>query len=204
MIFARRPAFGVGKRRLAAGAGELAALRFQRWATFDLIRRLRGSGRWRVWVAITPDRPAAWVRGAEALPQGSGDLGRRLARVMRALPPGPAVVIGTDAPGIAARDIADAFRALGAHDAVLGPAPDGGFWLIGLRRRPRAPLPFDDVRWSTAQALADTRANLAGRRVALLRTLEDIDDLASYRRAAGLYRGVAALGRRRSSCADGG
>jgi glycosyltransferase A (GT-A) superfamily protein (DUF2064 family) len=79
--------------------------------------------------------------------------------------------------------VAQAFAALGAHDAVFGPAGDGGYWLVGLRRRPRVPDPFRGVRWSTPHALADTLANLRPReRVAMLERLEDIDDAASYRR----------------------
>ncbi len=176
VIFARRPAWGVGKRRLAAGAGEAAAWRFQRFMLADLTRRLGRDRRWRTWLAITPDRHAGRFLGLPALPQGAGDLGERLRRLLRALPPGPVVVIGTDIPGIETRDIAAAFRALGASDAVFGPALDGGYWLIGLKRRLRAIDPFEGVRWSSSDALADTLANLNGRRVAMLRSLEDIDD----------------------------
>ena len=75
-----------------------------------------------------------------------------------------------------------------AHDVVLGPASDGGYWLVGLKRFPRAANVFANVRWSTADALADTRANLIGRRTALLRIYDDIDtgdDLAAQRALIG-------------------
>ncbi len=181
VIFARTPAFGVGKRRLAAGVGDLTTLRFQRFMLADLQRRLGRDRRWRTWLALTPDRDS---RGrADVLPQGSGDLGRRLRRLLKVLPPGPVVIIGSDTPGIAPTDIAAAFHALGAADAVFGPAVDGGYWLIGLKRTPRRLDPFDSVRWSTAHALADTLANLAGRPVIRLRTMEDIDDRQSYERS---------------------
>jgi rSAM/selenodomain-associated transferase 1 len=182
VIFARRPAWGVGKRRLAAGAGEAAAWRFQRFMLADLTRRLGRDRRWRTWLCVTPDHAAGRLMGLPALAQGSGDLGQRLRRLLRSLPLGPVVVIGTDIPGIAASDIAVAFRALGASDAVFGPALDGGYWLIGLKRRPRQLDPFDGVRWSSPDALADTLANLAGRRVAMLRPLEDVDDAESWAR----------------------
>jgi glycosyltransferase A (GT-A) superfamily protein (DUF2064 family) len=68
---------------------------------------------------------------------------------------------------------------------VFGPAEDGGYWLVGLGPC-RPARPFAEVRWSTEHALADTLANFAGRRVALLRTLRDVDtaaDLAAIRRA---------------------
>ncbi|HTZ78368.1 MAG TPA: DUF2064 domain-containing protein, partial [Stellaceae bacterium] len=92
--------------------------------------------------------------------------------------------VGSDIPDIAPRHIAAAFRALGRSDAVFGPAEDGGYWLVGLRRSPRVPAGlFADVRWSSAHALADTRASLPRKfEVALLEMLEDVDDGAAYER----------------------
>jgi glycosyltransferase A (GT-A) superfamily protein (DUF2064 family) len=106
-------------------------------------------------------------------------MGRALGRHRRA------VLVGSDIPGLSRDDIAAAFRALGRADAVFGPAEDGGYWLVGLGPR-RPARPFAAVRWSTRYALADTLTNFAGRRVALLRTLRDVDtaaDLAAIRRA---------------------
>lgn len=182
MIFARRPQRGVGKRRLAADVGDGEALRFARAALDRLTRTLGRDPRWRLWLAATPDRPLDWVRGGTAIPQGPGDLGERLTRLIRALPPGPVVVLGSDTPTVTRADVAAAFRALGPHRAVFGPAPDGGYWLIGLRRGPGETLPFDGVRWSTPDARADTLANLSDCRVARLREQEDIDDGAALRR----------------------
>ena len=80
--------------------------------------------------------------------------------------------------------VARALRALGAHDWVLGPAADGGYWLVGARRRPVVPRSlFAHVRWSSEHALADTLANLpAACRVAMLEERSDIDDGAAWRR----------------------
>ncbi len=105
-----------------------------------------------------------------------------MANVARELPPGPVVIVGSDIPDIAPNHIAKAFRALGDNDAVFGPATDGGYWLVGLRRRPRFLDPFAGVRWSSVHALADTLANLAGRRVAFVDLLSDVDDGDSLRR----------------------
>ena len=182
VIFARRPQLGVGKRRLAADVGDVEALRFARGALDRLSRTLDRDPRWRVWLAATPDRPLNWVRAGAAIPQGSGDLGQRLTRVIHALPPGPVVILGSDTPTVTRADIAAAFQALGANRAVFGPAPDGGYWLIGLRRGLGERLPFDGVRWSTAHALVDTLGNLEGFRVAILREQEDIDDGPALRR----------------------
>jgi rSAM/selenodomain-associated transferase 1 len=182
VIFARRPQLGVGKRRLAADVGDVEALRFARGALDRLTRTLGPDPRWRLWLAVTPDRPLDWVRAGIAVPQGQGDLGERLTRVIRALPPGPVVILGSDTPTVTRADVADAFRALGPNRAVFGPATDGGYWLIGLRRGPGERLPFEGVRWSSSDALADTLANLDGSGVAMLREQEDVDDGPALRR----------------------
>jgi rSAM/selenodomain-associated transferase 1 len=187
VVFAKAPRLGQVKRRLAAGIGEAAALAFYRRTLADLLRRVAADPRWQTWLAVTPDGaaadPAPWPKRIPRLAQGGGDLGARMARMCRRLPPGPVVIVGSDIPALRAGHVAQAFAALGAHDAVFGPAGDGGYWLVGLRRRPRVPDPFRGVRWSTPHALADTLANLRPReRVAMLERLEDIDDAASYRR----------------------
>ena len=104
------------------------------------------------------------------------------------------MIIGTDIPGIDAARIVDAFGALAGHDAVLGPAPDGGYWLIGLRRAPRLRLPFAGVRWSSEHALADTVGNLGGARVARLCQLEDVDDACALRRLGSWARVIEPAG----------
>lgn len=180
VIMVRAPRLGAVKRRLARDLGRLAAWRFYRAAAGRTLRRLEGDPRWTTWLAVTPDRAARggrglWPTSARLIPQGAGGLGARMERLLRALPPGPVVVVGSDVPGLDAGHVARAFRALGRHDWVFGPAADGGYWLVGARRR-RAPWrPFAGVRWSSAHALSDTRANLKGARVALLEELHDVD-----------------------------
>ena len=193
VIFARRPRYGIGKRRLAAEVGNMAAWRFQRSALAALMRELAQDGRWTTWLAVSPDRPTHWVKGARPVGQGPGDLGARLTRLARGLPPGPLIVIGSDAPQVNRGDVAAGFQALGRLDAVFGPARDGGFWLVGLSRRGRRHPPFSHVRWSTSDALADTLANLGDRPVGSLRVLEDVDDAGSLRRVGSgeLRRGAA-------------
>jgi hypothetical protein len=193
VIFARQPRLGTVKRRLAREAGVVTALRFHRLTTRRLLRRVAGDPRWRVWLAVTPDRAALRagrdfglplaVWGVRAVPQGGGDLGDRLGRVLHCLPPGPAAIVGTDIPALDSRHVAQAFRALGRADAVLGPADDGGYWLIALRRRPRVVAPFAGVRWGGPHAGADTHANLAraGLRTAWLAPLADVDTAADLR-----------------------
>ena len=69
-------------------------------------------------------------------------------RVFDHMPNGPVIIIGSDIPNIRTRDIAQGFQALGQHDAVIGPAPDGGYWLVGQSRRPKVLAMFSNVRWS--------------------------------------------------------
>lgn len=187
VIFARRPQLGAGKRRLAADIGNIGALWFQRRAIAVLKLRCGKDVRWQSWMAISPDRPCRWTAPCTPVAQGNGDLGDRLARVMRAMPPGPVVVIGSDAPQVQAQDIAAAFAGLRRANVVLGPSVDGGFWLIGIRR-PDKCRPFGNVRWSSPFTLADVLGNLAGCKVVLLEMLEDVDDGASLQRLRSLNR----------------
>ena len=192
VVMARAPRLGAVKRRLARDLGDLAAWRFYRMTAGRLLRELSADPRWRTWLALTPDRAARvrrgpWPATGARLPQGPGDLGARMGRLLRALPPGPVVIVGSDIPDLRAVHVARAFRMLGRHDWVFGPAGDGGYWLIGARRR-RAPprATFANVRWSSAHALADTLANLNGARIGFLEELADVDtgeDLARLRTA---------------------
>ena len=189
IVFAKAPRLGAVKTRLARDVGAVQAVSFCRSATTALLRRVGDDPRWNTLLAVSPDRDADagrfWPHGFARRRQGRGDLGQRMERALKAPPPGPAVLIGNDIPDVAARHIARAFDALGDHDAVFGPASDGGFWLVGFRRRPWPNAPFANVRWSGPHALADTLANLAGRRVAMVDELNDIDtgaDLAAWRK----------------------
>jgi hypothetical protein len=186
VAFVKAPRLGRVKTRLAADVGVVVAWAFYRRTTAAILHRLGGEGRWQTWLAITPDAaadvPGLWPNAWRRIGQGTGDLGQRMTRVMGALPPGPVIIIGTDTPDIRPEHIARGFRALGRHDAVFGPAADGGYWLVGLRRRPRLPEIFQGVRWSTEFALADTLANARGLDVAMLDVLDDVDDGAGLER----------------------
>jgi rSAM/selenodomain-associated transferase 1 len=185
---AKRPVAGRVKTRLARDIGVAAATTFARHAIAATLARV-GSGRpWSTILALAPDYPVergACPAGVPGIGQGRGDLGRRMQRLMDRMPPGPVVIVGTDIPEMRAAHIRDAFLLLGRHDAVFGPASDGGYWLVGLRRRPSILRTFQHVRWSGPYALADTLANLEGRSVALLATLSDLDDKEAWVRFAG-------------------
>ena len=182
VIFTRYPRFGIGKTRLAAGAGPGVALRFQRVMLAQMLQRLSRDPRWTTWLAVTPDRSGPWPSHVGILPQGTGDLGQRMARIAGRLAPGPVIIVGTDSPRLRAHHIERAFQALGERDTVFGPATDGGYWSVGLRRRPRFVDPFRTVRWSSEHALGDTIANLKGQTFALLDQLDDVDDVETLAR----------------------
>jgi rSAM/selenodomain-associated transferase 1 len=195
VIFARAPQVGRVKRRLARGIGATAAAHFYRAILARQIRLLSKDGRWIVWLFVTPDTALdhpAWrsAPGVRTRRQGQGDLGQRMKLPFRLLPPGPVVLIGSDIPAISPVHIARAFRLLGRHDLVFGPASDGGFWLVGARRS--RPLPrslFAHVRWSTQHALADTQRSIPpGSSVALADTLDDVDDAEDLHRYAETRR----------------
>lgn len=186
IVFAKAPRIGRVKRRLAGDVGWVAAWRLYRGWLAGALRALNDR-RWRLVVAVTPERDRrsrdlrVRRRAVAVTGQGQGDLGRRMARALNRAPPGPAVVVGSDIPGLGARHVAAAFQALRRSDVVVGPAGDGGFWLIGRRHGRRLP-PFAGVRWSTAHALEDTLRSLPpGLTVARADVLDDIDDGASLR-----------------------
>lgn len=177
----KEPRPGRVKTRLGREIGMTQATWWFRHQSARMIRRL-DDPRWQLTLAVSPDveglASRIWPGHLPRLPQGPGDLGQRMAGVFRHLPPGPVLIIGADIPGITPAHIARAFTALGNHEAVIGPAPDGGYWLIGLKRTTPPPLNlFAGVRWSTQHARADTLATLPGR-VATIDPLTDVDTAA--------------------------
>ena len=186
IVFARAPAVGIGKTRLAADCGRTAAWRIGRAMTARVLRSVQDP-RWRVALAIAPDRavqrlaPGVWPPHLPKIAQGAGGLGEKLERALRRR--GPTLVIGTDAPDVRASDVWAGFQALRSAEYVYGPAVDGGFWLIGAGRSLRAGS-LSGVRWSTEHALADVQAQLSGSS-RLLRTLADVDTGADWRAREG-------------------
>tara|TARA_R110002096_G_scaffold105964_4_gene233178 strand:+ start:3003 stop:3584 length:582 start_codon:yes stop_codon:yes gene_type:complete len=187
----KEPRPGRVKTRLGRDLGMTAAAWWFRLQSRALLRRVQDP-RWQLVLAVAPDRAGmtsrVWPAHLTRWPQGRGNLGDRMGRMLRGAPPGPVCVIGADIPGITAAHIANAFNALRANDAVFGPAHDGGYWLIGLKRsRPIPPRLFANVRWSTEHALADTIATLQNHRiaqVAMLKDVDTIDDLPMTNRGA--------------------
>ena len=183
VLFARAPRLGRVKRRLAAEIGDVAALAFYRITLGAVVRRLARDRRWRLIVAVTPDDARIPRLGRRIIQrgQGAGDLGDRMARALGRAAPRQArsvVVVGSDIPDISAPAVWHAFAALRRADIVFGPAPDGGYWLVGARRRHRTPHGlFKGVAWSTRTALADSIASVPhSMTVAETGRLADVDD----------------------------
>jgi hypothetical protein len=180
IIFLKAPKAGRAKTRLGReiGFGRAAAL-FRQMTQRTLSEAV---GPWRTILAVDPSSDlygwsGLWPRRFERIAQGEGSLGERMNRALREVPNGPVVFIGADAPGLRAAHLRAAFQALGSADVVVGPAEDGGYWLLGLARRRPAPGAFADVRWGTEHALADTLAAFPSSfGVALLPVQRDIDD----------------------------
>jgi hypothetical protein len=190
---AREPVAGRVKSRLARSIGAVEALRFYRGAVRAVIVRLARQPFWQTLIAVAPDaalRSRAFPPHARLIKQGGGDLGQRMQRPMRQLPPGPVCVIGTDVPAIEVGDVRRAFRLLGAADMVFGPAADGGFWLVGARRRPRVIEPYAGVRWSRPATLAQVLANLSPHKVALTTGRSDVDEREDLQREGPYFARV--------------
>lgn len=174
----RLPVAGRVKTRLAFGVGTSEATRFYRTTARAVIGRLGRQPFWETIISVSPDRGVAspmLPHRLRRMRQGGGGLGERMQRPMIILPPGPVCVIGTDIPSIRAADVRKAFRLLGRNDVVFGPAEDGGFWLVGQRRRSRLIFPYDNVSWSRSDTLARVLDNLARHAVGFTTRLADVD-----------------------------
>lgn len=178
VIMIKEPRPGRVKTRLGRDIGKIAATWWFRHQSAQLIRRLRDP-RWQTLLAVAPDLAVTsrvWPADLPRHPQGSGDLGQRMGTMLRGCAPGPVCLIGADIPGITRAHIARAFKSLGNHDVVFGPALDGGYWLVGAKHPQRLPRSlFQDVRWSSEYTLADTLRGLPGLRIAQIDRLRDVD-----------------------------
>jgi hypothetical protein len=184
LVFVRAPVAGQVKTRLAAALGAEGALRVYRRLAEHTLREARALGG-EVRVHFTPEDAGAEVRGwlgegPRYLPQSAGDLGARMEAAFRAAFEDGAdrvVIIGSDLPELSATLLRRAFDALESHPAVIGPARDGGYYLLGMRTMIEGL--FDGIPWSTNEVLARTleRLRAAGIHPALLDTLSDVDEV---------------------------
>jgi len=181
VVFAKQPLPGRVKTRLipalgADGAARLAAGMLERTVEEALATGLA------VELCGEPDA-ATWFKGDVAkTAQGEGDLGQRLARAARrVLAAEPLLLIGADCPSLDRRRLRAAADALAEYDAVIHPAQDGGYVLLGLARFD--PSLFEGIAWSTATVGTDTIARIEalGWSLDVRETLADVDEPADLR-----------------------
>jgi rSAM/selenodomain-associated transferase 2/rSAM/selenodomain-associated transferase 1 len=198
LVFSRYPEAGKTKTRLASALGVEGAARLQREMTEHALSRTRALAAGRpVGLEIHYEgggagRMAEWLGpGLAYRPQAGGDLGARMDFAFaEAFRTGAAkvVLVGTDCPGITTTILRSAFDLLRLFDVVLGPAGDGGYYLIGLRQQ--ASKLFHEVPWGTATVAARTlkAATELGLRAVTVDPLVDVDrpeDLPVWEREAG-------------------
>lgn len=182
VVMVKEPRPGRVKTRIGASLGMTTAAWWFRHQSQKLLRELKDP-RWDLILAVTPDyeglRSRVWPSHIALLAQGQGSLGERMKNIFQSLPPGPTCIIGADIPGITRSHILEAFQSLGSHQATFGPAEDGGYWLIGLKRlRPAPHGIFEGVRWSSATTLQDTKDSLKDLSITEVATLKDFDEAA--------------------------
>jgi rSAM/selenodomain-associated transferase 1 len=187
VVIAKAPRAGHSKTRLCPPCTPRQAAALARAALADTLEAVRSTPATRH-VLVLDGEPGDWLPpGFEVVPQRGSGLDERLAHAFADVGT-PALLIGMDTPQVTPRDLREGLARLAepGADAVLGPAPDGGYWAIGLREPdPRA---FLGVPMSTARTCRAQRARLArlGLRLRELAALRDVDRIADARAVAAL------------------
>jgi uncharacterized protein len=183
VLFARFPVAGECKTRLIPAVGAAGAADIHRHLTQRTVSVLRQSGQQIILAYTGAERDdfAQWLGDDIAyVRQAEGDLTDKL---LACLNPAPVLFFGADTPDLSAEIVGEAINALLTHDVVLGPAEDGGYYLIGMRRA--LPQLLTDMPWSTDQVMPETLRRLShmGIEPVILATLSDCDrpeDLARW------------------------
>ncbi|NND06924.1 MAG: glycosyltransferase [Saprospiraceae bacterium] len=176
IVFLRVPESGKVKTRLASTMGKDKALSIYKQLTtmtLDVVRQTDAG----ILLFYFPDVPAAVPAFGQAFRQQGTNLGEKISNAFdQALTSHQQVlIIGTDCPYLTVDQIDRAFNALDTADVVVGPASDGGYYLLGLNAP--APAMFRDIDWSTDKVLTQTlaKSQLLGFNHHLLEELSDID-----------------------------
>ncbi|WP_299324478.1 TIGR04282 family arsenosugar biosynthesis glycosyltransferase [Parasphingopyxis sp.] len=175
VLFTRYPVPGKAKTRLIPALGDAGAAAIHRTLAERTVAVMRESGLPMEVRFTGADRKdfAAWLGGGPSYQkQADGDLGDRL---RAAINPLPVIFVGADCPDLAVCHLEQAAKALADKDVVIGPAEDGGYWLIGIAKR--YDWLFTDMDWGTDAVLPETLKRLADRDIdpVLLETLADCD-----------------------------
>jgi uncharacterized protein len=193
ILFLKAPEKGRVKTRLAASLGEEMVLDLYRCFVEDSIQTIAGGG-YDMLICYDPPSAHPWIsqwlgERHPLLPQSGGDLGERMQNAFRtAFSRGccAALIVGSDIPDLPSRFYGEALAALRDHDAVIGPAHDGGYYLIGFKRERFLPDAFTGISWNAPEVFTRTLVILgnAGCRVHLLPPWRDVDTLEDLRALA--------------------
>jgi rSAM/selenodomain-associated transferase 1 len=184
LIFIKNPELGKAKTRLAATVGAERALSIYRQLLAHTRRVVRAvEARRLLYYSRFVDTQDEWSAAEfDKRLQVAGDLGLRMQQAFAeafAEGGGPVLIIGSDCAELSPAIIEEAFRQLETHDIVIGPARDGGYYLLGMRTF--TPAVFQDMEWSTAEVLQQTLARIPeGHSYFLLPTLSDVDTEADW------------------------
>lgn len=174
LIFARTPEYGKVKKRLAIKLGNAKALDIHQRLLAHTLEMVSNSGLlYKVYLSAEPRSKQIFSYKL----QSGANLGERMNNALQTelAQNSKVCLIGSDCPTLTGNDIADAFKQLDVADVVIGPATDGGYYLIGMKK----PYPqlFSAIAWGTSSVLQDTLKKCAksGLLVHQLRLLNDID-----------------------------
>jgi len=184
MIFVKYPEPGRVKTRLAQDLGKQRAAEIYKGIAENVILRLSKSSNYKTIIFFDPPEMEKGVRnwlggdGNRFFPQGGDSLGIKMLNALKQVfinGASRAVIIGSDCIEISEDIVSQAFKALNVVDVVIGPAEDGGYYLLGLKRL--IPEIFYDIEWSTELVLHQTIKRLKANQLnfKLLKTLKDVD-----------------------------
>ena len=176
IVFLRAPIPGTVKTRIAATLGEEKTLAIYNELTSITIRLVSSLGM-PVYLFYEGGLPSETDPAFHYMEQGEGDLGEKMESAIKTIlqKHNRAVIIGSDCPELTKKDIDEACQYLDKYDFVLGPAEDGGFYLMACKKL--IPSLFDNIPWSTSLVIDQIKERIKGSQKScyLLRTLPDID-----------------------------
>lgn len=178
IIFTRNPKLGKGKRRLAATVGDQAALEIYKFLlahTLKITKDLQATKK--VWYSDEVPKNDDWDDALyHKYTQEGEDLGVRMkiAFLDAFKTHDHVIIIGSDMHDMNTTDLEKAFKKLHTHDAVIGPAEDGGYYLLGLTKKVVSGI-FENKEWGTSAVLEKTLENLKDYNYALLEERNDVD-----------------------------
>lgn len=183
-IVVKAPVPGMVKTRLASSIGNEAACEVYRIIARGMVDSLKRSGI-PLMLAFYPQGSEEMIEDAfgcdiPRIPQRGSNLGERLCNAFSDLFESGmdrVVAISSDVPELSPGIVSEALEALRSYDAVIGPCPDGGFYLIGFRKEAFDPRSLNGQSWGSASVLDETMERLSGIKVHVLPPVHDIDTL---------------------------